>query len=225
VERLHCDIIALQEVWQPTDGSIHLRNFSQPILKIRSQKAGGGVALIPHKKVKSLHLKEFDVDGLEAVWAEVMIRHVRTVIGSVYVPPGDISALDLLDNIIGHILSQHSQVVICMDANSRNILWDDSCIGLSPSQRSVQMGVKLENIVNKYDLHIHNNGTATYRSGDITTAPDVTLSTGLTKYGNINWSTVDYDFRSPHDGIVLEIGTRVDSFRKELINWKCFDSY
>jgi len=69
------------------------------------------------------------------------------------------------------------------------------------------MGAKLENIIDKYHLHVHNNRAATYRSGDITTAPDVTLSTGLTKYGNVNWSTVDYDFRSPHDGIVLEVGT------------------
>ena len=56
-ERLHCDIIALQEVWQPVSGCIHIGNFSQPILKIRSGKAGGGVALILHNMVKSIHLK------------------------------------------------------------------------------------------------------------------------------------------------------------------------
>jgi len=124
-----------------------------------------------------------------------MVRNIRTVTGSVYIPPGDSNALDLLDSVIGRILRQCSQVVICMDANSRNILWDNSCIGLSPSCKSAQMGAKLENIIDKYDLHVHNNGVATYRSGDITTAPDVTLSTGLTKYSNVNWSTVDYDFR------------------------------
>jgi len=40
------------------------------------RKAGGVVALILDNKVKSLHLQEFGVDGLEAVWAEVMVRNI-----------------------------------------------------------------------------------------------------------------------------------------------------
>jgi len=29
------------------------------------------------------------MDGLEAVWAEISVGKIMTVIGSVYVPPGD----------------------------------------------------------------------------------------------------------------------------------------
>lgn len=135
---------------------------------------------------KKVHLKEFDVDGLEAIWAEISVGKIRTVIGSVYIPPGDSSALDLLGSVIDHILQTHRSLVICMDANSRSVLWGSSCIGINQSRKSMQMGLKLESIMNKHNLQIHNNGLSTYRSGDIATAPDVTLSLGLTRLSLIH---------------------------------------
>ena len=83
------------------------------------------MAIVPHRTVKCVHLKEFDAYGLEAVWADVMVDKFRTVVGSVYIPPGDIIALDILDTVIGNILQTHQHVIVAMDANSRNILWDD----------------------------------------------------------------------------------------------------
>jgi len=56
-----------------------------------------------------VHLSEYEVDGLEAVWAEVMLGKVRTVVGSVYVPPGDMNAINTLDTVIGKILHSHSK--------------------------------------------------------------------------------------------------------------------
>jgi len=47
------------------------------------------------------------------------------------------------------------------------------------------MGIKLEAIIDKYSLLIHNTGVSTYRSGSVSTSPDVTVSVGLTQYGNI----------------------------------------
>jgi len=64
---------------------------------------GGGVAVILNKKVKAVHLKQYEIDNLEAVWVDAMLGKVRSVIGSVYIPPGDISALDKLYSVIGQI--------------------------------------------------------------------------------------------------------------------------
>jgi len=97
----------------------------------------------------------------------VLVDNVRTVIGSVYIPPGDIKALDILESVIGRILKVHDSLIICMDGNSRNALWDNSCIGLNQIRKSVQMGYKLEDIIDKYILLIHNDGTATYRSTEV----------------------------------------------------------
>jgi len=71
------------------------------------------------------------------------------------------------------------------------------------------MGVKLEDILHKHSLLIHNNGIPTYRSGSIATAPDVTVTKGIMQFGNISWTTIDDDSWSPHDGIVIEVDNNV----------------
>ena len=168
-------------------------------------------------------MKEYDVEGLEAVWAEVLCGKVRTVIGSVYIPPGNLNALDLLDKVIGNILLKNSNLLIGMDANSRSVLWDDSLIGSTQNHKSFQMGIKLETIIDKYSLLIHNTGVSIYRSGSVSTSPDVTVSVGLTQYGNVVWKTIDDDLRSPHDAILLDVGQMVQNVRKEVIDWNIFD--
>lgn len=125
VQRLHIDVILLQEIWHPADGKINIYNYTHAIIKTRQSSQGGGVAIIAHRNVKAVHLKEYEVDNLEAVWADVMVGKVRTVVGSVYIPPGDIVALSKLDSVVGEIVKEHDHLVICMDANSRSTLWDD----------------------------------------------------------------------------------------------------
>jgi len=56
----------LKEIWQPAEGSVTIRNCSPPIKKIRTNNIVGGIAIITHRRVKTVHLKEYGVDGLEA---------------------------------------------------------------------------------------------------------------------------------------------------------------
>jgi len=196
-------------------------------MKLRDSSEGGGVAIITHNKVKSVHLKEFDVDGLEAIWADVKLGKVRTVVGSVYIPPGDTTAIYKLDTVIGRILQSHAHLVIGMDANARSNLWDDSCIGISNHVPSFQMGLKLEAGISKYDLLIHNDGRSTYSSGMWATAPDVTLSKGITEYGPVSWSITDDDLRSPHECILLNIGENTQPSKVTVVDWPkfCWSDY
>jgi len=150
VKKLDVDIITLQEIWHPEDGSVNIRDYTHQFVKLRSGKEGGGVAILTHKNVKVVHLKEYEVDNLEAIWVDVKVNKVRTVIGSVYIPPGDGAALDILDTVIDRILHSHNHLVIGMDANSRSVLWDGSCIGISEYQKSRKMGIKLEEIIDKH---------------------------------------------------------------------------
>ena len=78
----------------------------------------GGVVIITHQNVKAVHLREYEIDGLEVVWADVMLNGLRVVVGSVYFAPDDIKALDIFDAVIGNILSKHSHILIAMHANS-----------------------------------------------------------------------------------------------------------
>ena len=100
MNRLHIDVALLQEIWHPVNNTININNYSSPIIKVRQGSEGGGVAIITHQNVKCVHLKEYDMAGLEAVWADIKLDDLRMVVGSVYVPPGDFSALALLDTVI-----------------------------------------------------------------------------------------------------------------------------
>ena len=103
--RLHIDVALLEEIWHPVD-NVYINNYMyfSPIMKFRQGSEGGGVAIITHQNVKTVHLQEYDTDGLEAVWADVMLNDVRVVVGSAYMPPGDMSALGLLDTVVGNVL-------------------------------------------------------------------------------------------------------------------------
>jgi len=221
IQSLQIDVVLLQEIWHPT--KLNIYNYSQPITKIRQQGEGGGVAIFTSKNVKCVHLKQYDKDGLEAVWAEVMQGKVRMVIGSVYIAPGDLNAITLLDEVIGKIKNTYDSLLIGMDANSRNILWDDSCVGVSRYHRSVTMGSLLEDIIHKHELQIHNNGKPTYISGNVRTAPDVTVTAGLIQFGQVKWSIVDDDLRTPHESILVCVGEKQEPLRKEVVDWKQFD--
>jgi len=106
----------------------------------------------------------------------------------IYIPPGNIYAIELLNDVIARILISHSNLLICMDANSGHASWDNSCISIPHSRQIIKIGIKLEQIIDKYDLCIHNTGLPTYCFGDIATPPDVTnLLLQRAKHGMETW--------------------------------------
>ena len=82
ISRNDVDVVALQEVWHPS-GDMIFRGFSKPILKLRDSRVGGGVGIAVSNKAKMVSCKHYEVPGLEAVWAEVKVDHIKTLIGSV----------------------------------------------------------------------------------------------------------------------------------------------
>ena len=48
-----------------------------------------------------------------------------------------------------------------MDANARNSLWDSESISLDRNRISKKMGVALQEIIEKYNLFVHNTGIPT----------------------------------------------------------------
>ena len=206
LQQKKAEVLLLQEIWRPDGNDISIFNFNYPIMKVRSGKGGGGVAILTHVSVKTVHLPEFDHADLEAVWAEVMVDKVRCVVGSVYIPPGDVKALDYLDEVVGSILKRYCKVLIAMDSNSRNVLWDDTAVLIPNGRLSIRMGRRLEQIMDKYDLVVHNSGAPTYESGGNFSAPDVTLSSGIVQSEKVCWSICDASLLTPHEAILIEVG-------------------
>ena len=61
------------------------------------------------------------------------------------------------------------------------------------------MGVRLEAIISKHGLQVHNDGTLTYHSGLVATAPDVTLTNGFRDIGTVAWSVTNDELCTPHE--------------------------
>ena len=51
ISRNNADVVVLQEVWQPFDEMI-FHGFSKPVMKLREDRVGGGVAIAVSKKAK-----------------------------------------------------------------------------------------------------------------------------------------------------------------------------
>ena len=197
------------------------KDYQKPYELLREEnQIGGGVAIAAHKRVKFVRLKEYEKVGLEANFALVKVDEVKTVVGSVYINVGKVSQFDLLDNVIKEILKDHSKLIICMDANASCSLWDKKSV-IDNNYTRKKMGHRLEKIVDKYGMYVHNNGEATYHSGETSSSIDVTLSIGICEDHKTNWSILEDELRSPHSGILMKVGNE-NSEKVEVIDWKRF---
>jgi len=150
-------ILLLQEVWNIRNNS-HLRDFMPPVMKVRDNSCGGGVAIYAHVSAKLVPLTCYDVDSLEAVWAKVMVGNISCVIGSVYIPPGAADKIKLLAKQLAHVCSEHEEVLVGMDANARNMLWDEQ-VSHGVSRK---MGDELLAALLDSGMEVLNDGTHTY---------------------------------------------------------------
>ena len=142
------------------------------------------------------------------------------MVGSVYINVGKIKEIDLLDEVLQQVLKENKRVIVAMDANARNSLWDNSEIKKNSTSR--KMGSKLEEVIFKHNLYVHNTGEITYRSGETESAIDVTLSKGICDEFSSSWQVLDDVLSSPHSGILLSVGEESNS-KREVKNWKDFD--
>ena len=122
---------------------------------------------------------------------------------------GKIEEIALLDKVLEKVFeTTNCKVMISMDANARSMLWDNNAIYARKHSRSKKMGEKLEEVIMKYSLVCHNTGEPTYRSGEIETAPDVTLPYGIVENQALHWKVIDDDIGSPHCGMLMKIGEK-----------------
>ena len=196
------DLMLLQEIWS-AKGSLQLRDFMTPLVKLRDSKGGGGVAIFARKSVKMVSLSQYDCNDVEAVWAEVMVGHVRCVVGSVYIPLGAIHTLKAFGQQLAKICHENDMVVLAMDANARNKLWDEE-VGSGGTNK--KMGDLLHDILRENDMEVLNDGTHTYHKGSYSAALDVTACKGLQIKYPVKWSVLDDDINSDHSPVITLIG-------------------
>ena len=220
IQRRNPDIILLQEVWQPKKQAT-VKGYQAPIMKLRQGSRGGGVAIYTKTESKQIALPKYEVDGLEAVWAEVMIGSKKTVVGSVYIPPGKIEEMKTFRRILSKVCNENNNVLVAMDANGRNQLWDDSMT--KSKGDSKKLGDELMEAILENDLETLNNGQPTYQSESYTSAIDVTISKGCSSSCSISWEVLKDPIKSDHFPILVEVGISIEEQTRIAKDWKKMD--
>ena len=113
----------------------------------------------------------------------------------------------------------NERVLIGMDSNARNILWDNQ-VRHSQYAANHRMGDLLVDIFQECQLLVLNDGTSTFHSSCSSSALDVTAC----KVDNCtSWKVIDDDIRSDHSAIIIQIGK--EELRQKLVvaDWKNMD--
>ena len=215
-------MVVLQEVWRPSDDMI-FHGFSKPVMKLREGRVGGGVAIAASNKAKMVKCEQFNIKGLEAVWAEVKVGRIKTIIGSVYINVGKPEEISLLDKAVEKIVKSNKKILICMDANAKNSAWDNNTENIKPYSKSKKMGDKLMEMVEKHGLFIHNNGDPTFHYDDECSALDVTLSLGMCDSYPHKWNVLDDELRSPHSAVLVTFGDEKVDEKVTVTDWNKFN--
>jgi len=192
-------------------------------MKLRDNRIGCGVAIFTHKRLKCVPLVKYEKQDIEAVWAEVMIDNRRVVIGSAYIPPGAISQLKEFGTILAQVCSENERVLIGMDANGRNRLWDDAILEYQYSMNR-RAGDILADILVDNGLEVANNGLATYHGRDgHSSAIDITATRGISHEWPVEWRVLEDDVRSDHSPILFQTGSSRGLQHVQIKDWKNFD--
>ena len=217
----HTDIISLSEIWTPKDLKPLTSNYT-PHIRLRSKdnptETHGGVAIFSKPSIKSIPDVKLEISNLEACWVNTYIQGTQLTIGSIYIPPGELDKLPLLDKAL-QMLENVKNVMITGDLNSRHLYWERWHQSIPDrTSEAWEMGDKLLEILDKHGYTVLNNGQYT-RSQDRTfSALDITAVKG-TKL-KFTWQ-VDHaaHLSSDHHPILINIG-RTDNIKKKVKDLK-----
>ena len=148
---------------------------------------GFGVGTLVSQQQKNVFRDDLSGPDSERAWNEMQIQGTETLVGNIYIPPGNENHLHKLDME----LEKHKGKAILLvgDFNCRNALWDKHI------KRNTKMGKLLEDIINRHNLFIatdadftHHQSASINKSGKSTI--DLTLARGL---ANVEITTKDFD--------------------------------
>ena len=101
--------------------------------------------------------KPFETEGPGATWADIMIKWKLLVIGSVYINVGKIGEIEILEQVVQKMHAKHKHMIICLDVNSRDPIWDPSSLNMKSHVMSRKMGEKMATSTLNHSMGIHNN--------------------------------------------------------------------
>ena len=108
-----------------------------------------------------------------------------------------------------HILkycTDYGNILVAMDANARNMLWDDGDCGYGVSRKTGD--VLLEALLDN-QTEVLNDGSHTFHESNYSAALDLTVIKGLQTTCPVKWTVLDDDINSDHSLILTSVGNPV----------------
>jgi len=100
------------------------------------------------------------------------------------------------------VVKENMNVLVGMDANGRNRLWDNQIIQNQFSTNR-RMGDLLLDIINENYLEVLSDGSATYQTESCCSALVVTI---YKSDESASWKIINDEIRSDHSAILIQIG-------------------
>ena len=217
VDQENIQVMCLSEVW---NNKPKFKDWAKPEYKSRLNDNHGGVATLARKSVKIVRQHDLE-NNKEFMFSSIQIGSQVVLLGSIYIPPGfkwDIKALDRKLTEIG----DQTPLLITGDFNARSPSWDNTAVRSRQDTVSWRMGDMVEELCNRHNLTIHNDGRHTYRKGSHVSALDLTLSRGISK--PVRWKTDDISIiSSDHLPVIIEIEETVSQIIVQKVDLKNTD--
>ena len=216
------DAIFLQET-NFTEGKMLgcFKNWKTNMLtNLQNKTLGFGVGSLISTQQKSVFRNDLSRKDIELLWNEMQIQGKKVLIGNIYIPPGKINDLYILDME----LEKHKgeNILLVGDFNSKNTLWDKN------AKTNNKMGQVLEDIINRHGLYIATDLDFTYQqsvqvSNSGKSTIDLTLSRGLQ---NVKVAAKNLDLiKTRHQAIEILIEEDIDQkqnprFKTKNADWE-----
>ena len=216
------DAIFLQET-NFTEGKMLgcFKNWKTNMLtNLQNKTLGFGVGSLISTQQKSVFRNDLSRKDIELLWNEMQIQGKKVLIGNIYIPPGKINDLYILDME----LEKHKgeNILLVGGFNSKNTLWDKN------AKTNNKMGQVLEDIINRHGLYIATDLDFTYQqsvqvSNSGKSTIDLTLSRGLQ---NVKVAAKNLDLiKTRHQAIEILIEEDIDQkqnprFKTKNADWE-----
>ena len=152
------------------------------LTNFQNKAMGIGVETLVSKAQKKIFRQDLSHKELEIIWNEMRIQGKKTLVGNIYIPPGNENHLHILDME----LEKHKgeNILLIGDFNSRNKMWDRNT-------NNNRMGLLLDDIINQHGLYIKTNTGFTYQQSTMVSNSDkstidLTLTRGLKNVKVVN---------------------------------------
>ena len=215
------DIICVSETWLNdtiSNDDIHIPTYHPPIRKDRTGKRGGGVCIYVRDNLIVKSRPDLEIQGLEAVWAEVRNANYKLLVCAMYRPPkSSVEYWNLIEDSITEAKSTNIRNIFILGDLNDNQLTQNSKLSkiltnmhmyqliTQPTYETEDSSTCLDIIATNATDYVKSSGTMrpslsnhrpVYACLKIVKPKQKTFKRTITKLDHVNWQEVNNELRN-----------------------------